>query len=72
MPERGLNATDPGGESINVTVTVNGQQKFTRTATITTPVGQAGSYRYTTDDGETVIHNRNSGIKNLAVVLLNA
>jgi hypothetical protein len=71
MP-RGIDLDEPGGESVNVTVTVNGIQKFTRTGTITTRVGNSGNYRYTTDNGEVIMYRRNSGYKGLAKELLDA
>ncbi len=65
-------ADEPGGESITVTVTVNGQKRFMRTATITTQVGNSGNYRYTTDNDKVIMYRRNSGYNGLAKELLDA
>jgi hypothetical protein len=67
---RGKNRDEPGGETITVTVTVNGIIDYIRSASITTEIGNSGNYRYTTDHGETVNHNRNQGYNELAKKLL--
>lgn len=69
-PRRGRRREEVGGETIVVTVTVNGIQVYTRAASITSQIGNSGRYRYTTDHGETVNHNRSQGYSELAKKLL--
>lgn len=59
---------DPGGETITVTVTVNGIVKYMRSATINREVGP--NHIYKTDDGKNLIHNRGLGPNELAKRLL--
>lgn len=70
--KRGLSRDEPGGETITVTVTVtvNGIIDYIRSASITTEIGNSGNYRYTTDDGQVVNHNRVQGYNELAKKLL--
>lgn len=71
---KGKKLDDDGGESIGVEITVNGKRKYHRTATITGDAGQNpnASRRYKTDAGETINHNRNSGIKSLAKKIIDS
>lgn len=69
---RGLKPDEDGGESIAIEITINGKRAYHRSATLTgEPDGNPNQVRrYTTDDGNTIMHNRNAGIKPIARKLL--
>lgn len=69
---RGNKLDEDGGETISVEIKVNGIRSYYRLATITGgPTANPNAVRrYTTDNGQTIMHNRNSGIKSMAKKLI--
>lgn len=69
MP-RGLRLDESGGECINIVITSNGIQKYTRTATILSRIGNTQNYRYKTDDGRIIIAPRDMTYEQFAKLVI--
>ena len=67
---RGTRMDEAGGHVVQVLIIENGAVKYTRTASLTgSPNGPIR--RYTTDDGDVINHNINTGVKELGKKILN-
>lgn len=72
-PKKGKQPHEIGGETITVSVFVNGARKYSRSATLADDSDKPDDdkyRRYTLDNAETLYHKRSLGIKELASELL--
>lgn len=65
---RGVKLDEPGGESVTVSIHVNGILKYSKTASIADVNG--ATHRYKTTQGDNINHDRSLGFKALARRLL--